>query len=440
MKILVNSVITGGYGYNKKNLPHEMINFFRADDNNYYVYITPYGVIDKQLNIEDLRAVLFVRSTGDGLVEILAKAEIDENSILYTKGIQLHGTKGTDVMKIKQIKTDTNAQQKRKEEYIESIKHIKYGNKSLGEIHKDNAEDNDVLVTLKAKSICLPKRTMYLTHIQSSVALRPSAHVYYIGQELKDNSKLANQSMKRYFDKKEQPGAYNKLQEIINNAVLWLSPDETPKYTSSILEDKRNFFKVTRQQDNEVMFSNMFFYLFNEYHELLRKFAFEVLKISVSPNATIEREKERMDIRVIDDNNYIIIENKIKSGINGMIKTDNEFETENDKYISQLSVYYKRAQAKNVADNKQRKISGFIFTPNHNPIETEKYLFGEKYVIKTYKELYDFFIKYISNPEHEGSEDLYLKDFVMAMEKHTQETDNEFRDELMSRLAYRINN
>lgn len=34
---------------------------------------------------------------------------------------------------------------------------------------------------------------------------------------------------------------------------------------------------------------------------------------------------------------------------------------------------------------------------------------------------------------------MYLIDFVRAIKKHTEETDNEFRDELMQRLAYRIN-
>ena len=33
-----------------------------------------------------------------------------------------------------------------------------------------------------------------------------------------------------------------------------------------------------------------------------------------------------------------------------------------------------------------------------------------------------------------------MEDFVKAMKKHTEETDNEFRNELMQRLAYRIQN
>lgn len=443
MKILVNSVFVGGYGFNKGNLPHEMINFFRADDGNYYVYVTPYGVIDKSLDTDDLKAILFVRSAGDGLVEVLAKAEIDKDSVFYTKGIQLYGTNGTDSTKIKQMKEDTESQRKRKAKYIEQTKNIKYGGKSLREIHIENAEDNDVFVTLKVKTICFPRRTMYLTHKESAVGLRSC--VYYVGQELSDNSKIANQSMKMYFDEEKHKNGYAELLRIVNDEALWLSAEETPKFSKSVVKSGSSFFKVTRQQDNEVMFSNMFFYLFIEYPQLLRKFADDVLKITIDDNVEVEREKERMDIRLIDSNIYVIIENKIKSSINGMLKAEygdesiKGFKTQNGKYISQLSVYYDKAMRKNSDDNINRTIYGYIFTPNHNPIDKEQYLFGDKYKIVTYKELFVFFSEYIKDSKNEGSNDMYLIDFVRAIKKHTEETDNEFRDELMQRLAYRIN-
>lgn len=443
MKILVNSVFAGGYGFNKGNLPHEMINFFRADDDNYYIYVTPYGVIDNSLNIEALKAVLFVRSAGNGLVEVLAKAEIDEDSVLYTKGIELYGTNGTDSTKIKQMKEDTESQRKRKEKYIGQTKHIKYGGKTLSEIHIENAEDNGIFVTLKAEKICFPKRTMYLTHKESAVVLRSC--VYYVGQELPENSKIANQSMKMYFDEEKHKNGYTELLRIIDDETLWLSAEETPKFSRSVVESSNNFFKVTRQQDNEVMFSNMFFYLFSEYPQLLRKFAADVLKITIDDKVEVEREKERMDIRLIDSNSYVIIENKIKSSINGMLKAEDGdeskkgFKTQDGKYISQLSVYYDKAMRKNSDDNIKRTIYGYIFTPNYNPIDKEQYLFGDKYRIITYKDLLDFFSEYIQDSKNEGVNDIYLKDFVCAMKKHTEETDNEFRDELMQRLAYRIN-
>lgn len=442
--ILINSVYTGGYGYNKSNLPHEMINFFRDDNGDYYIYITPYGVIDNKLDKDDLKAVLFVRSAGDGIVEVLAKAEVDEKSELYTKGVQLYGNNYHDPAKRKQIREIG--------EYpTDKINEIKYGKKSLKDIHNPNAQDNGVLVTMKVKSICLPEKTFYLTHIESAKELRPDVH--YVGQDLTEKSKIANQSMKKYFNQKEHPKSYKALEEILNNRDLWRQPDETPKFDSKAEKEEPNFFKVTRQQDNEVMFSNMFFYLFSTYPKLLQKFASEILNIEVQENAIVEREKDRMDIRIIDDKNYIIIENKIKSAINGMEKADGKtpdneqkngfkIDPKSGKYISQLSKYYEKAKKKNNSDSKKgRHIKGFVFTPNHNPIELKQYSLGEEYYeVKNYDKLYDFFCHYIKVSENEGSDDLYLKHFVLAMKKHTEATDKEFRNELMQRFADRIQN
>lgn len=439
MKILINSVFAGGYGFNKGNLPHEMINFFRADDDNFYVYITPYGVMDNTLDLTDLKAILFVRSAGNNLVEVLAKAEFDEQSKFYTKDIQLYGKSNSNSSKIRQMKEDTENQRKQKAQYLEATHNIRYGGKLLSQIHNKNAQDNDIFVSMKVKSICFPKNTFYLTHKKGSETLRPNA--YYIGQELDDKSKIANQSMKMYFDEKKQDLGYKQLCELLENDDLWQSSKKTPRFDQNAVTNDRNFFRVTRQQDNEIMFSNMFFYLFSEYPALLREFASEVLGVTLHKNATVEREKERMDLRIIDDDSYIIIENKIKSGINGMIsaKTDaetkNGFQTIKGQYISQLSKYYKCAAEKN---EKQRTIYGFIFTPNYNPVDKKQYYCGEKYTIVYYSKLYEFFSEYIKDTDNEGAQDWYLRDFVLAMKKHTEETDNEFRDELMQRLAYRI--
>ena len=87
VKILLNSMFVGNYGLDKGNLPHEVINFFRADNGQFYVYITPYGTISPNMDIEDLKAILFVHNVGNGLIEVVAKAELDESSTLFTQGI-----------------------------------------------------------------------------------------------------------------------------------------------------------------------------------------------------------------------------------------------------------------------------------------------------------------------------------------------------------------
>lgn len=71
----------------------------------------------------------------------------------------------------------------------------------------------------------------------------------------------------------------------------------------------------------------------------------------------------------------------------------------------------------------------------------KQYSLGEEYYeVKYYDKLYDFFCQYIKVSENEGLDDLYLKHFVLAMKKHTEATDKEFRNELMQRFADRIQN
>ena len=456
--LVINNVFVGGYGHNKGNLPHEMINFFKADNDNFYIYITPYGVLDAKYSACDIEGVLFVRSVGDSLVEVLAKAVFDQDdSAFFTQGVKLSNSNDYSIKIGKEKYTEKLEKDK------QAKGDITYGGKSLSKIHDGNVKDNEIFVSMRVKEICLPKKAFYLTN-KKSKAIRDN--IKYIGEEEQEGKKIANQSMKVYYpdkidDKENQ--SYNELKIVFdgNETFAWQSPENTPKYNSKNIVNDDNFFKATRQQDNEVMFSNMLYYYFINYPKLTQGFVKNFLDITLSDNFTVEREKERMDVRIIDDQSYIILENKIKSSINGMHtkvedlkaneKKSNEKKTsytytvdgfradENGKYISQLSVYYQKAEDKNKHDNKPRKIYGRILTPNYNAFdneELEKYSCGEKYSCILYDKIHSFFIK----NKHLTSNDKYIDDFINAMQKHTTATDNEYRNELMQRLKYRIEN
>ena len=52
--ILINKMYTGSYldDNDGNNIGHEIINFFKADDGNNYIYITPYGKANNGDNIK----------------------------------------------------------------------------------------------------------------------------------------------------------------------------------------------------------------------------------------------------------------------------------------------------------------------------------------------------------------------------------------------------
>lgn len=457
--IIINNAYTGSYGQNQNNLPHEMINFFKADEElGYYVYITPTGTINNKIAKEDIKGILFIRSVGNGMVEVLGKAELGDNSEFYTEGIGLnkdnkissvHGKKANDIVSAK-------------EEYLSEINQsIFYGTKSLEYIHETNSSDNGILVSMKVDKICLPKKTFYLTYKSENQELLNNVYFLPANDGKSDGKKIANESMLAYYFEKDNKNAYDILKNKVLDGDLWKSEKETRKYNSQDIDDiimgNNNFFKITRQQDNEVMFSNMLYYYFSNYSEILNHFTKECLKIdNLTENCVVEREKERMDIRIIDDNNYIIIENKIKSGINGIKKKSNKTDEDDantekktkynydkitglaidkdGRYLSQLSDYLEKAEKA----NGNRKISAFIFAPNYSPLNkkllNDKYSRGNEYEIKHYSEIKNAFEKYT------GERPPYFQDFLDALNKHTKLIDDEHRLNLLYRLKCRIDN
>ena len=424
VKILLNSVFVGGYGFDEGNLPHEVINFFRADDRHFYIYITPYGTIDSKMEIKDLKAVLFIQAVGNGMVEVVAKAEIDNNSNdddFYTKGIALHGKNEFPEQ------YHTIIDKKKKEEYETKVTdaNIKYGDVTIQDIHKDNKVDNEIHVTMKAKSICFPRKPIYLTNNEKTK--EQNSDIIFISHK-----KMANQSMKTYYDEQNtaEKSDYAILNEIVETEAYWLSPDQTPDFDAfnkSDMDDTTNFFQIARQQNNEIIFSNMFCYFFSQYPDLRQKFASEVLGIELDSNCSVEREKDNIDIRLIDDKHYIIIENKIKSLVNGISQEKGM----DGKSISQLSKYYEQADKQ----KGNRSVHAFLFKPNYNPIRLDDLLCGDKYTIVTYNQIYTFFTEY---RDKTGNDDFYLNEFIKAMKKHTKKTDQEFREKLMQKFVKRI--
>ena len=461
--IITNSVLVGDYGYNKNNLPHEMINFFKADDGNFYVYITPYGVLDKELTIKNIRAILFVRNVGDGLIEVVAKAECSDRQTdedFYTQGIELYSENNKEGKAPWSIKNGTYKYQKK----------AKYGRVEISKIHSTNQRDNEIHVSLKVDSICLPKKTFFLTNNPDSC--RPGIENVFLikepapekktkGEEKFQESKgnkykqIANQSMKAYY--KEDGQGYAELENVIAREDLWEERDKTPTYEEYISNEENqngmkcgdNFLSISLQQDNEVIFTNLFYYFFQKYPQLIN----ELLGLN-EEGWIVEREKQKMDIRIYNDNKFIIIENKIKSDINGtkekkrLKKITGDMDFNDDGYqvemydgkrliYSQLSDYYRKAIEKNKKDGKEREIICYIFAPYYSTIATDKeaYAYGDKYAVKYYKEIKEIFKKFFNKLDNN---DFYLEEFIKALEKHCSIIDNEHRNILMSRLGERI--
>ena len=59
--------------YLKDNLGHEIINLFKADDGNHYIYVNPWGHVNEK-DHGKIDTILLVRHISNYQVEIIAKA------------------------------------------------------------------------------------------------------------------------------------------------------------------------------------------------------------------------------------------------------------------------------------------------------------------------------------------------------------------------------
>ena len=123
--ILINKMYTGSYlnDNNGNNIGHEIINFFKDEGDNNYIYITPYGKYEYGNRV---KYVLFTTLKIGGKYEIIAKAQIKEPVKARNK-----------YLTNKYILREPN-----REEHNAQALEIKYGGKRIYDIYKDN-ENND---------------------------------------------------------------------------------------------------------------------------------------------------------------------------------------------------------------------------------------------------------------------------------------------------------
>ena len=450
--ILLNKMYVGTYLSSKNNnIGHEVINLIRTDDGENYIAAMPYSTIAND-KIGRVKYVLLVRPHTEKLMEILAKAEIE-----------------TEI-----IDKDENFDYKFQENYItgkdgdKTHKRVVYGGHYLHEIYTKNnnyGNGKGSLITFKAKENGL-KRVKENTRLFITTNKNKDENTFYIG-----NINFPKQEHKAYFspnaditsiarkNQKEYKNAYEVLNNLINDKNLWEIENTTKRisdeYIKELLKNEEDsMIDILDKKDAENTYSNFFYHIFDSDHELFKEFAKDVLKIEdMSANFTIAREEGnkdtgRIDLLIYDDKHVIVIENKIKSGIHGK-----EYDLNGKEITNQLKKYYdyvtkqpnfngkdKKEKIKewdNKFGNKEHKF--YIFAPNYNKIEAEG-INGknkERIKIKDIDEYYEI-IRYdrIFNFFSERKSLIpYYKEFLYALKKHSNNTDNHYETEILKRFV-----
>jgi hypothetical protein len=523
--ILINTIYTGDY--TEKNIGHEIINLYKTDEGENYIYISPHGddVADKKRDA--IKEVLFARSAGKEKSEIIGKAiglkywgkdekidnieqfakdtglEINLSDIKFKEylskknkeKIQEEIKKEAD----KKIKLDLrknpttldsneedyNNKKELLEKYYQRIKnevimeeinptntyfyveefikfkgedvrkhlhnlqvrYIKQNNICYDGILLDkcfvkNAKDNQsIYLTYKVKSIVKPQKPFIIDYGKDEIK-----DILKGNSESKDDNekiKLRNQKCIYYITSEQLRKIENLYRE------KW---EDTEKLENSKIKAyKETFLDIIGKSYDELVFSNLIAYFFEKDKELLGKFCEycithfkeinnetknKLKEVEINKTYEISREvvveNGRIDILIKTDNSLFVIENKVKSGING-----EKYNYNTEEYSNQLINYYNHFQDNEVKEKELKGIKHqyyFIFAPNHNNIDKKQIeekcttednkKIIEKYSIVKYSELKEFFKK--NEPKNLSKEQkFYFEEFIKSLKNHSNENDNE---------------
>lgn len=452
--------------YLSTNLGHEIINMFQADNDGHYLYLNATGNFGK-VHYGQIGYMLLVKYHSEGAIEVIGLAtglSDVPGANMSPKKDQIYNGVDTNILKqqsdyIDKEIYDINGEKER----------LTYGGITLLKIFS-NAEQQSIFITYKAEKLYKPTKPIFICYGEN----------VKINSE-KDNVKIClngyNQaltSLKTYmypdgfFNGQKKTNIKNKQEDYkeIYDTILDLSKPEIKslweefncKVGSEILAGESrdvSLFDICQIQNDENAFSNALAHFMrqSEYQDLWKCF-FETAKyfyvddrktkypleinlsdLKVSREENINKDsnskKGRIDLVIRDDNNIVVIENKIKSDIN-KVNGDKNNSTQLRRYYD----YVQKLIGKNGEKDEEnldigKKPHYIILTPDYNipMIEVEKDDNGReletqmrtKYKIITYSELYNFL-----KDRDEVEADANFKAFFEAMHRHTHENVNDY--------------
>ncbi len=392
--ILLNNLFNGEYI--KEKVGGEIINLYQSDNGYYYVYINPYGNIEKKWD-NKIKYVLYIRTVRNGFVKVIGKAEIEEQISLQAK----FDRKNNEIDPLQK-------------KYIEEHK-VMYGGapiSSLGSWSK-------YFITFKAKAINKPKADIYISTENNEMNLYDNTYF------LKNVDRIANQSQKLYIDNNEQKENYETLYKLINQSDLWEKNPVDKVNIEETTENNTSFLSIIKKENDELVNSNLLAHFLQYDPAFWVDFVSKVLKITnqniINSKPKITRESiGNIDLFIEIENFVIVIENKIKSGISG----------QRDDGYSQLEKYIKKAEEYLNNPDSNNQIKYFILRPNYNNENYKTFNEGKRYSEIKYSEIYDI----IKN----RTSDLYFEEFKKVVKKHSAEYDNELFEIMNERFIEQI--
>ena len=398
--ILVIKMYNGDYLNEGSNIGHEVINLFRADNGRHYIYCLPGGTIgvSKDGKVTD---ILLVQNVGNNTLKVLARI----NNISSDQHIAKHCKFSKE--EIKQHVINYALEQ-----------NVTYNQKPI----------SSIFVANKYKSEQDISSVNFTFEVESEQYREPLNDIYLTsktGQYALSNTKFRQTE---YFTSANKED-FRTLCALIDDDTIWQNEDTAPFVNNRTPNpDRYTFLTLCHKEYDELSYSNMLAYYFENNPAILQDFVNKILGLPFKAPFSVKREYKHTDILIENaDGAAIILENKIKSGINGLSE---DGRNQLDKYVEEISRQYGLENT-----------YGFVLCPNYNIIKISNYknaanqhLIARYYTkskenVIPYTKLYDFFSIYKENVN-----DKYYEDFLKALKLHSSKSDTTLRDIMLERF------
>ena len=433
--ILLAKAFEGDWCDKDNNVAHEIINFFRADNDKYYVYFSPYGTCNKNVDVYDPKKFNYGNKKYNA--EYLL---ITSNAEINTKNAEINTNSGgknwKSKFKIKYViklnkrlqwlssTKDMNSTMSQDGGYNDLLNKITYGGKTLESIFPYTNRIMP-LVTFEADWIKEPVKPLEIETCEYNYQ-RHKGYIYCdkykndydkLNRELSDfdNINKWNDFDLQTIDKAEEKIKKSKVQNVQKTFLDLIFKTNSETVYTNMLYNVLNYDNMFKEFLSYLKGKNINAYDSENNKIELDKILDEEYTIYYEFPAIVDEknkniDKGRMDICATSNNCRIFIENKIESGLNHIKKS-----------ASQLSIY--RDWAKN--DNKCNYLC-LVLVPDYRKDEIKseigKYENNNKvfYNVITYSMIVDFLSKE-KNAFNGFVYKKYIAGIINSFKKHSYE-------------------
>lgn len=393
-KIALCRMFSGEYWKNPNNIGYESINMFLPDGESLkkspisYMYLPANG--DYDIKNTDIKYVLLTqhiakkvdKSSPKGertksLVKVIGIAKVEKEILkecykkLYPEDTKCQnyiciggGNEFDEMQEVFLNKAKYNVLYKKAEilakihkSQDDFVSKIKYSGKTLKDLFANNLSfgELNILLTLVVTGLSFPKKNIYLTNDEKLF----SNFITQGDKVIVVEPNVSSQKQTTYIDFEQKF-----MKEILNTGE-WEGAAELN--IDKFEEDfEASFLTLVGKENDEISYSNLFahFLSFPDFCEKL----FNCLGVKGVIPTEVDREEFNIDILVKSNNSAVVVENKIKSALNGHPEED----VNGEEYRDQLKRYYE------YVERKYKNAKYFIFAPDYNPVNQEN--FGDAYV------------------------------------------------------------